>query len=459
MKILVWGLGYVGTVVSACFAAMGHEVIGVETNPEKVAVFNSGRSPIKEPDLDELIQQGIDLGRLHAVTSGKAYVAWADVSMICVGTPSAPDGSPVLDYIESVAKDLGEGLRTSDRYHTVVLRSTVFPHVTRTQLLPWLEKHSQKTCGQAFGLAINPEFLRETTAIKDFYAPPYTVIGELDERSGQTVADLYDSVEAPIYRIGIEEAELIKVVNNCFHALKIGFANEIGRLCGPLSLDANVVMNVVCADTKLNISPAYLRPGFAFGGSCLPKDLRSLTFNARRLGRTLPILEAVLPSNELQVEAARLKIHEYNPRKVAILGLSFKTGTDDLRESPVISLISQLWEDGVELTVYDPDLQLDRMVGANRAYLERQLPQIHQIFKSDLHEALQGAQVAVKTKDLESLESLLVGIPTVNLAHLSEVAPAAAFGTHHLDHDMDRDVALVHLDEAAAAEVVAVAAA
>ncbi|KAM3095142.1 nucleotide sugar dehydrogenase [Phormidesmis sp. 146-35] len=424
MKILVWGLGYVGTVVSACFAEMGHEVIGVETNPEKVEVFNLGRSPIKEPDLDQLIQQGIDAGRLRAVTSGREYVNWADVSMICVGTPSAPDGSPVLDYIESVARDIGKGMRNSDRYHTVVLRSTVFPHVTRTQLLPWLEKYAQKTCGQDFGLAINPEFLRETTAIKDFYAPPYTVIGELDDRSGQTVADLYTSIQAPIYRIGIEEAELIKVVNNCFHALKIGFANEIGRLCGPLSLDANVVMNIVCADTKLNISAAYLRPGFAFGGSCLPKDLRSLTFNARRLGRALPIMEAVLPSNELQIEAARLKIHEHNPRKVAILGLSFKTGTDDLRESPVINLIRQLWEDGVELAVYDPDVQLDRMVGANRAYLERQLPQIPQILKRDLHEALRGAQVAVITKDLDSLQGLLGSTAIVDLAHLSEIVSA-----------------------------------
>lgn len=424
MNILVWGLGYVGTVVSACFAELGHHVIGVETNPEKVDVFNSGRSPIKEPGLDELIQQGLDSGRLRAVTSGTEYVPWADVSLICVGTPSAPDGSPVLDYIESVAKALGRGLRESNKHHTVVLRSTVFPHVTRGQLLPWLEKYSQKTCGRDFGLAMNPEFLRETTAIQDFYEPPYTVIGELDKQSGQTVADLYNGIDAPIYRIGIEEAELIKVVNNCFHALKIGFANEIGRLCGPLSLDSSVVMDIVCADNKLNISPAYLRPGFAFGGSCLPKDLRSLTFNARRLGRTLPILEAVLPSNELQVEAARLKIHEYNPRKVAILGLSFKTGTDDLRESPVIDLIQQLWEDGVELAVYDPDVQLDRMVGANRAYLERQLPQIAQILKTDVQEALQGSQVAVFTKELDALQSEIAGqLPLVNLAHLTEVAP------------------------------------
>ncbi|NJP11853.1 MAG: nucleotide sugar dehydrogenase [Leptolyngbyaceae cyanobacterium RU_5_1] len=434
MNILVWGLGYVGTVVSACFAELGHHVIGVETNPEKVNVFNSGRSPIKEPGLDKLIQQGLDAGRLRAVTSGTEYVAWADVSLICVGTPSAPDGSPVLNYIESVARDLGHGLRDSSHYHTVVLRSTVFPHVTRGQLLPWLEHHSQKTGGQEFGLAINPEFLRETTAIKDFYAPPYTVIGELDNRSGQVVANLYDGVNAPIYRIGIEEAELIKVVNNCFHALKIGFANEIGRLCGSLSLNANVIMDVVCADTKLNISPAYLRPGFAFGGSCLPKDLRSLTFHARCLGRTLPILESVLPSNELQVEAARLRIHEFNPRKVAILGLSFKSGTDDLRESPVISLIRQLWEDGVELAVFDPDVELGEMVGANRAYLERQLPQIAQILKTDLREALQGAQVAVLTKELNELQSRLVGdeLPMINLAHIDETVPAPNAGDRGL---------------------------
>jgi GDP-mannose 6-dehydrogenase len=419
MRVLVWGLGYVGTVVSACLAERGHEVVGVEVNPEKVAKFNEGYSPIKEPDLDELIRLGLDSGNLKAVTNGLDYMTWADMSLICVGTPSSPDGSPVLDYIYSVAREIGRGMKMSDRYHTVVMRSTVFSGITRSQVLPILEEHSGKKAGVDFGLAMNPEFLRETTAVKDFYQPPLTVIGEIDTRSGDAVAALYDGIEAPIHRIALEDAEVLKVVNNAFHALKVGFANEIGRLCDSIGVDSHTIMRLLCADTKLNISPKYLKPGFAFGGSCLPKDLRSLVFNAYRLGERLPILESVLPSNQVHIDTARLKVHDLGVRSVAILGLSFKAGTDDLRESPVINLINQLWQDGIKIVVHDADIDLDTMLGSNREYLERQLPQIRQVFCADLNETLASTDAIVLTQHrpefAAAVESLAGQKPVLDL--------------------------------------------
>jgi len=412
MRVIVWGLGYVGTVVAACLAQAGHDVIGVELNEEKVKAFNCGRSPLKEPGLDELIQQGIALERLHAVTDGVQYVPWADVSLICVGTPSMADGSPMLDYIKGVAQQIGSGLKQSERYHVVVLRSTVFPGVTRDFLLPLLEQHSQCSAGEDFGLVVNPEFLRETEAIKDFYAPPYTVVGELDKRSGDLISELYGNIQAPLYRVALEEAELLKVVNNAFHALKVGFSNEIGRVCDRLEIDSHVVMQLVCADTKLNISPVYLKPGFAFGGSCLPKDLRSLTFNARRLGVEVPILDSVIPSNTLQIEAARIKVHETGAKHVGVLGLSFKAGTDDLRESPIISLIRQLWQDGLEISVYDPDVNLEVLLGSNLEYLKRQLPQINQILRTDINNVVNECQTLVISQKRPEFTAALVDLNT-----------------------------------------------
>lgn len=407
MKVLVWGLGYVGTVVSACLSELGHEVIGIDVDPEKVEKFNRGLSPIKEPNVDELITKGIEQGRLRAVVSGKKHVAWADISLICVGTPSAPDGSPVLDYIYSVAQEIGLGLQESSKYHVIVLRSTVFAGVTRHRLIPLLEKYSEGKAGLDFGVAINPEFLRETTAVKDFFAPPQTIIGQLDSSSGDCLEQLYQGVEAPIHRIAIEEAEVLKVVNNAFHALKVGFANEIGRLCDPIDVDSRKVMDLLCADTKLNISSKYLKPGFAFGGSCLPKDVRSLVFHARDIGENLPIMESIMISNMQHIEAARLKIHDLGVRSIAVLGLSFKAGTDDLRESPILSLINLCWKDGLKVLVYDPDVQMDQILGSNRRYLELQLPQIYQIIRSSLDEVLNECEGVVLSQDrLEFTEAI-----------------------------------------------------
>ena len=395
MRIVVWGLGYVGTVSAACLAQWGHEVIGIDPNVTKVAAVNAGRSAIKEPGLDNLVSQTVAMGRLHARQDGISLIPWADVSLICVGTPATADGNLMLDSVWNVTRDIGRGLREATNYHVVALRSTVVPGTARHVMSPLLEEHSGRQAGCDFGLVINPEFTRETSAIADFYAPPYTIIGALNSRSGDVIEVLYRDIRAPVYRVSLEEAEALKLVNNAFHALKVGFANEIGRLCNRLGVDSHTVMQLVCADTKLNLSSAYLRPGFAFGGSCLPKDLRAVTYNARRLGVELPILEAVLPSNRLQIEAACLKVHELGAQRVAVLGLSFKPGTDDLRESPIIDLIRHLWQSGVDVMVHDPDVQPAKMLGSNREYLERQLPQINQILCPEIAVALHTCQVVI----------------------------------------------------------------
>jgi GDP-mannose 6-dehydrogenase len=426
MKIIVWGLGYVGTVVAACFAKLGHDVVGVDKVPAKIDALNRGESPIKEPGLTALIKEAIDAGRLRAVSEGAAEIADADLSLVCVGTPSAPDGSTGLQYIQGVAAEIGDGLRHTNRYHVVVLRSTVFPGTTERVLLPLLERYSQKICGQDFGLVMNPEFLRESTAIHDFNDPPYTVIGQFDQRSGDLVEQLYRGITGDFYRVSLKTAELLKQTNNAFHALKIGFANEIGRLCDRLDLDSCELMNMVCADTKLNIAPTYLRPGFAFGGSCLPKDLRSITFHAQQLGVTLPILESVLPSNEAQIAAARLKIHDLNVRQVTILGLSFKAYTDDLRESPVLSLIDQLWRDGLNIQVYDPDVQLNKLIGGNREYLERQLPQINKITCDSLEAAIAGSQAVVLTQKRPEFSKAVMNLAP-NVAIIDLVQPHLSY--------------------------------
>jgi GDP-mannose 6-dehydrogenase len=424
MKILVWGLGYVGTVVAACFAKLGHDVVGIDQVQAKVEALNQGKSPIKEPGLTALIQEAVEARRLRAVSAGIDEIADADVSLICVGTPSAADGSTGLQYIQGVAAEIGDGLRRSNRYHVVVLRSTVFPGTTEQLLLPLLEQHSQKICGQDFGLVMNPEFLRESTAIADFYDPPYTVIGQFDKQSGDIVEPLYSGITGNFYRVSIKTAELLKQTNNAFHALKIGFANEIGRLCDRLDLDSHELMGMVCADTKLNIAPTYLLPGFAFGGSCLPKDLRSINFHAQKLGVSLPILGSVLPSNEEQIATARVKIHELNVKQVTILGLSFKANTDDLRESPVLTLINQLWRDGLNVRVYDPDVQIDKLI--DRQYLERQLPQIHQISCSSLEEALTDTQMVILTQKRPEFSDAVINLPE-SIAIIDLVQPHLSY--------------------------------
>jgi GDP-mannose 6-dehydrogenase len=398
MKLLVWGLGYVGTVSAGCLAASGHEVVGVEPNEWKVKALQGGRSPIREPKLGDVISETVAAGRLRASSDPAGLVSSAEASLICVGTPSLVDGRSQLDALINVAREIGCQLKDGGGYHTVIVRSTVFPGTVRGVIRETLETASGLSAGRDFGLAMNPEFLRETSAVDDFHSPPFTVVGGIDDRSAAAAEGLYENIEAPVFRVTLEQAEMIKLVCNAFHALKVGFANEIGRVCGALSMDAQKIMEIVCADTKLNISPAYLRPGFAFGGSCLPKDLRMLTANARRLGVELPIIAGVLPSNRLQLDAARAKIHSLGLRRIAVLGLSFKPHTDDVRESPTIELVRQLWEDGLDVAVHDPDIELDELVGSNWAHLERQLPQIRTIVRPNVAEAVEAADVVLITQ-------------------------------------------------------------
>lgn len=426
MKLLVWGLGYVGTVSAACLAHAGHEVVGIEPNQSKLAALRAGRSPIKEPKLDAILAETLAAGALRAESSPDGLVGWADASLVCVGTPSAAEGGPQLDALLSVTNEIGRQLAAGAGYHVLIVRSTVFPGTVRGAVLEALGTSSGLVAGEGFGLAMNPEFLRETTAIDDFNAPPFTVVGAFDERSADVVAGLYEQVAAPLCRVSIETAEMVKLVCNAFHAVKVGFANEVGRVCDALGMDSREVMDIVCADTKLNVSAAYMRPGFAFGGSCLPKDLRALTVNARRLGVELPILENVLPSNRLQVEAARAKVHESGPRRVAVLGLSFKPHTDDVRESPAIELVRQLWQDGLDVAVHDPDIRLDEMLGSNLAYLERQLPQIRQITRATIDETLAGADVVVVSQRRSEFTAALARVNGARVIDLVNVGTTAA---------------------------------
>jgi GDP-mannose 6-dehydrogenase len=341
-----------------------------------------------------------------------------------VGTSSEADGSLMLNHVRNVAADIGSGLYCATKYHVVVMRSTVLPGTTRNVLGRILEERSHRDIGRDFGVAMNPEFMRETSAVDDFYNPSYIVIGALDSYSGDWIEDLYRPIHSIVYRVSLEEAEILKLCNNAFHALKIGFANEIERLCDKISIDSHTVMQLICADNELNSSPTYLKPGFAFGGSCLPKDLRSLTSHARRLGVELPILEGILPSNHLQIQAARAKVLQTGAQRVGVLGLSFKPNTDDVRESPIIELIRDLSRDGIDVMIYDPDVQPQEMLGSNREYLERQLPQIHQLFCANLNEVLEKSQIIVVCQKRPEFAARLVELDgqltILDLDHTSE---------------------------------------
>jgi GDP-mannose 6-dehydrogenase len=401
MRIGIFGLGYVGSVSAACLAADGHDVIGVDIDPVKVDSVNRGLSPVVEPGLSELIQSGVASGRLRASTHVTGDL---DVAMICVGTPSNENGSLCLDYMTRVVAQLGAYLKERDGYQVVCNRSTVLPGTVESVLIPLLEQHSGKRAGEDFGVCMNPEFLREGTSIRDYYSPPFTIIGELDPRSGDVTAALYASVTAPVIRTALPVAEMVKYTGNAFHALKITFANEIGNICKRLGLDGREVMDIVCRDTKLNVSPAYLQPGFAFGGSCLPKDLRALLHKAKEVDLEPPVLRAILPSNTTQIEEAYRLIRQTGKKKVAMLGLSFKPGTDDLRESPTAELIEMLIGKGHQIAIYDREVSLARLHGANKAYIEQTIPHISCLMKPTAAAAIDGAEVIVVAKRSEEFD-------------------------------------------------------
>jgi GDP-mannose 6-dehydrogenase len=393
--ISVFGLGYVGAVSLACLAENGHKAIGVDVNPLKADIINQGRSPIIENGLEEMIKKGVDSGSIQAIMDSREAVRTTDISFISVGTPSNGNGSLDLKYVEKVAREIGKALAVKNAYHVVVLRSTVLPGTTEELLIPILEQESGKKCGVDFGVCFNPEFLREGTAIKDFYDPPFTVIGSNDEKAAEMVRELYSMLNAPLRMVHIREAEMIKYACNAFHALKVTFANEIGSICKAGGIDSHKVMEIFCLDTKLNLSPYYLKPGYAFGGSCLPKDLRALVYLGRHFDLSLPILESIIPSNDLQVERAYQMVTQAGSKRVGVLGFSFKAGTDDLRESPIVELIERLIGKGYDIQVYDKNVSLANLYGANRAYIEKEIPHIAQLMRDRIEDVIEGSDVIV----------------------------------------------------------------
>ena len=400
MRVSVFGLGYVGTVSAGCLAHDGHEVVGVDSLPTKVDLINRGQSPIVEVDIGEIIAATARAGRLRATSDPVQAIRETELSFVCVGTPSQANGNLDLKYIRRICEQIGQALKTKTTRHTVVIRSTILPGTMRSIVIPTLEEFSGKKAGVDFGVCNNPEFLREGSAVKDFRSPPKTVIGELDKASGDMLTKLYEKLEAPLIRTDVESAEMIKYVDNSWHALKIGFANEIGNLCKSFGIDAHAVMNIFCQDRKLNISSAYLLPGFAFGGSCLPKDLRALSYQAKMHDLHLPILTSILPSNEMQITRGLQLIMEKGHTRVGVLGFSFKAGTDDLRESPMIEIIERLIGKGYDLRIYDKNVNIASLVGANRDFILNHIPHISKLMVGDIDAVLNHAQtVVIGTKD------------------------------------------------------------
>jgi len=394
-KICIFGMGYVGCVSGACLASLGHEVIGVETNRMKVDLINSGKSPIVESGLPDLLETVVRSGRYRATDNWMSAIAESSVAMVCVGTPSRPNGSIDLTYVRRVCEQIGEALRNRKDFVTVVIRSTVIPGSVHSVFIPILERESGRKAGVDFGVCMNPEFLREGSSIKDFHEPPKTVIGELTPESGHALAEIYAVLPGPQIRTSIAVAEMVKYVDNAFHALKVTFANEIGAMCKELRVDSHEVMDIFCQDTKLNLSPYYLRPGFAFGGSCLPKDLRALNHEALTMDLELPLLRSLLESNKLQIAKIVRKLTEFKGRKLGFLGLSFKGGTDDLRESPIVEVIESMLGKGFSVRIYDRHVSMARLMGANKEYIEKEIPHIASLMCDSIEELMKSCDLVV----------------------------------------------------------------
>lgn len=395
MKISVFGLGYVGCVTGACLAELGHKVFGVDINDLKVEMINHGKSPIVEQGIDQIIKKVVENGKFKATKDAPAAIHDSDLALICVGTPSRINGSLELNSIKGVSAQIGDALKNKTRYFVVVIRSTVLPGTVESTVIPILERQSGKKAGRDFGVCMNPEFLREGSSVHDFYNPPKHVIGQLDNRSGDVLVDIYNRINAQQFRVPIKIAEMVKYCDNTFHALKVAYANEIGNICREFGIDSHKVMDVFCSDTKLNISRAYLMPGFAFGGSCLPKDLRALTYESKKMDVESPILNSILASNRNHIRKVVDKLLEFKGKTIGFLGLSFKGGTDDLRESPIVEVIESVLGKGFTIRIYDKYVSMGRLLGANKRYIEKEIPHISQLIVDNIQDLLDCSDVIV----------------------------------------------------------------
>jgi len=395
MDISVFGLGYVGCVSAACLARLGHRVIGVDVNPHKIDLIKAGQSTIVEDEIGDLVRDAVRQGRLSATTSSVEAIQTTEISLVCVGTPSNENGSLNLQFIEACCRSIGGALKQKKGYHTVVIRSTMLPGSLLGVVLPALEAASGKKAGDDFGLCMNPEFLREGSSVRDFHQPPFTVIGALDERSARALNEVYKEIDAPVIQTSPQTAEMIKYASNSFHAVKICFANEMGRLCKAAGVDSHQLMELFCRDDKLNVSRAYFRPGFAFGGSCLPKDVRAITYFGRSADVETPLLNSLMPSNLAHLQQALRLIERGGRRNVGLIGLAFKPGTDDLRESPLVQLAEYLIGRGYPIRIYDVNVQISNIFGANRQYIEQEIPHIEKLMVPTLSDLIEFADVLV----------------------------------------------------------------
>src|SRR5713101_1710207 len=433
-SISVFGLGYVGTVTAACLSQLGNRVLGVDLSPGKVEAIDNGLSPIVEPQIKEMIAQCRQGCHLRATMDPVAAVMQTEISFLCVGTPSLRNGKLDLGHLEPVCREIGDALKKKDAFHLVVLRSTVLPGTAEDIVVPTLENSSGKRMGADFGVCVNPEFMREGTAVADFLEPAITILGAADPAHCRILRELYSWVPGRIFETSFRSAEMVKYVCNAWHAVKVAFANEVGTLAKELAVDAESVVEIFTADTKLNISASYLKPGFAFGGSCLPKDVRALNYRAKELDLKLPLFEAILPSNERHLERAVEMVLETGKRNIAMLGLSFKAATDDLRESPQVQLVKRLLGEGRQIQIWDDNVSLGRLIGSNRQYIEEVIPHIGSLLCSSLEQVLQNAEVVVigtRGLDKETLGRHLrkdhIIIDLVNLEKARRLDAACAY--------------------------------
>ena len=431
MEISIFGLGYVGTTCAACLVSKGHKIVGVDVNSAKVDGVKAGLAPIVETQIPELFAAGHQAGRLSATTSAAAAIRASTISLVCVGTPSQPNGNLDLTYMKRVCEEIGAALRDKADPHLIVFRSTMLPGTTEDVLVPILEASSGKRLGQGFDVCYNPEFMREGTSVYDFDNPPKIVVGEHRAGSGDPLLQLYAGIDAPVIRTSIRVAEMVKYSDNVFHALKVSFANEIGNLCKRMGVDSHEVMGVFCQDRKLNLSPAYLKPGFAFGGSCLPKDLRALTYQAKRLDLDSPLLNAIMPSNAAQVQLGLQLITGQGKKRIGFLGMAFKADTDDLRESPLVSVIESLLGKGYPVRIYDRYVSTSRLIGANRRFIEEHIPHLSSLLVEDINALTAGSDVIVvgyqDAEFVKAIGGLRADQTVIDLARPAKVTTAAHY--------------------------------